>query len=51
MADISFNNADKKLKIAQIAKLCMLMRKSVNNDVSKDSPYNGTSGNRDSSYF
>ena len=59
MADISCNNADKKLKIAQIAHLnqlfpllhlvyiyghgfyelsCMLMRKNVNNDVSKDSP-------------
>ena len=48
MADISFNIACKELKIAQIAQLNqlfqllrlvrMLMRKNVNNDVSKDSP-------------
>ena len=31
--------------------LCMLMRKNVNSDVSKDSPYNGNPGNKDSSYF
>ena len=43
MSDISFNTACKELKIAQIAQhnqlfQLLLMSKTVNNDIRKDSP-------------